>query len=599
MSSVQTARVLPSSTVHHGSDRLRSKSALAVGALFALVIVAAGVPSSASAQCVGGGTAGGTGLVPQISIDPLVPGQSAALTVSDLSPTATRVFIGWQLRAGCTDVSSQFGPGALLVPDLTPDATNTPPFRPMIGIGISHPSTTFVARVPQRWAGLTIFVQAFVEDQNALSGGFALSNGVAVTVSRTSLRSSLSQFGITWTFDHDYPVGLFANGDWWVVGPTTIIRIDPESLSSGARTMNGSMLNPNPTTTVHGYDSRMYGQYDNGEYQPNLNLALDVSQANPLVLRSGSSLVSTISEPEAGAEPQIRTAAILTVLDSAPAPGSFRPPYCGSDKTVQFNRSQLQTALLASLAPIAETPSLAVVERYFERPWIDHIPGWLGRYHHPADDMPDYGRDLTDQISTGALMLQLNFSPAQKQRLLVRYVQLGIDLYGIVRAGGIHNWTPNGGHGSGRKWPILFAGLMLADPSMSAIGFDSSVEFGEDGQTFYVQETSAGVFDFGYGGYDARDVGTPEWGIRHSTDPTSDAKAWYGNAYRTCCTANAWWGVVLSARIMGVEALWNHDALFDYLDRYRQVCRDIGAPNWQVTWSDFPAAMWDAYRSQF
>ena len=30
--------------------------------------------------------------------------------------------------------------------------------------------------------------------------------------------SSVTQWGITWTFNADYEVGQFVTGDWWVVG---------------------------------------------------------------------------------------------------------------------------------------------------------------------------------------------------------------------------------------------------------------------------------------------------------------------------------------------------------------------------------------------
>ena len=60
-------------------------------------------------------------------------------------------------------------------------------------------------------------------------------------------QSRISQFGITWTFDKDYTVGQFANGDYWVVGPVTIIEITPISEDDGAgRIVHGSMLNPSP-----------------------------------------------------------------------------------------------------------------------------------------------------------------------------------------------------------------------------------------------------------------------------------------------------------------------------------------------------------------
>jgi len=39
--------------------------------------------------------------------------------------------------------------------------------------------------------------------------------------------TSISQYGITWTFDKDYPTGQFINGDWWVVGPVTVASVSP------------------------------------------------------------------------------------------------------------------------------------------------------------------------------------------------------------------------------------------------------------------------------------------------------------------------------------------------------------------------------------
>jgi hypothetical protein len=41
---------------------------------------------------------------------------------------------------------------------------------------------------------------------------------------------------------------------------------------------------------------------------------------------------------------------------------------------------------------------------------------------------------------------------------------------------------------------------------------------------------------------------------------------------------------------MGVKDLWNHDALFDYKDRYMQA-----TPDWRQM-SKFVEAMWDTYR---
>lgn len=57
-------------------------------------------------------------------------------------------------------------------------------------------------------------------------------------------QSQISQFRITSTLDMDYVVGQFANGDYWVVGPVTIIQIKPASFEVNSRTISGSMVNP-------------------------------------------------------------------------------------------------------------------------------------------------------------------------------------------------------------------------------------------------------------------------------------------------------------------------------------------------------------------
>jgi hypothetical protein len=421
-----------------------------------------------------------------------------------------------------------------------------------------------------------------------------------------AVTDQITQFGITWTFDQEYEYGQFANGDYWVVGPVTIIDISPPSTNVAGRVINGSMINPSPQDgATQGYDSSMYGQYG-PYYDPALNAARpnnqNLSDANPLVIPASASLVSSISLPEAGSRPQLQTAAVLTVLPTAAPEGSFRPPYSGNDKTIRFNLSQVNVDLLVQLPPVASTPDLATVEAYFERPWIDHVPNWLADYHHPEENLPNYGRNIAARMGAGALMLHLDIP--NKETLLTSYLQVGIDLYGVVQDGGVENWVPNGGHASGRKWPILFAGLILSDTDMQNIGpgdGSGAVYFGEDAQTFYVSQADIDMtHDPDLRGcyleeYQQSDLGLPEWGIRHATHPQADNKAWCA-IYRQCCTGNAWAGFVLAAWIMNAKGFWDHDPLFDYQDRYM----DTQTPGeWTRCWDDFTEEMWDTYRDEF
>ncbi len=351
-----------------------------------------------------------------------------------------------------------------------------------------------------------------------------------------SILNSITQFGITWYFDRPlididdpsinpsdedtYHYGTFANGDYWVVGPVGIVALDPESRSYGDNSIrNGSMLNPSQNSN-QGYDSR------SNDWDAQYNVGLGISAEQPLIVPTNSSLISTISLPARDDGSWLESAAILTVLASVPAANSFRPPYYGTDKTINYNENMLNYAALSSLSKegIESIPSLAQesddenqdasVERMFQRPWIDHIKNWMVRGIHPIKNMYPYGRDLSNQIGIGALMLQLDYTNEQKRNLLVRYVQLGIDLYCIISAGAIDNWPGGGGHCQGRKWPILFAGLVLNEAGMKAIGEKSGdylyseklgggnygpgdpppdyILFQEDLQTWYVTDDDVG-----------------------------------------------------------------------------------------------------------
>jgi hypothetical protein len=289
----------------------------------------------------------------------------------------------------------------------------------------------------------------------------------------------------------------------------------------------------------------------------------------------------------------------------APA-GSFRPPYSGSDKTIRHNESDLDYNALGSLVSAAQQPDLAETAARFERVWLDHCASWTSRYLHPIDNMPDYGRDFTSLFGTGALMLQLDLPNSQKRDLLVRMTQIGIDFWGNVQNGGY--WSGVGGQCSGRKFPILFAGRVLNDAPMLAIGTshpsgyygsghpNNASQFGEDCQTFYVEQTSPGVYNWGHGGYDSSHNGMPEWGNSHTQYPSNDNVLWEGDPYRRCCTANAWVGQTLAAHIMNLDGAWAHPAYFDYMDRYMQI-ETVG--EWTRNWEPWQGNMWDLHRTSF
>ncbi len=404
--------------------------------------------------------------------------------------------------------------------------------------------------------------------------------------------SSITQHGITWIFDQAYPVGQFVNGDYWAVGPVSIVAIDPPSVQEGTRIRHGSMLNPMPVGTNHAYDSHLFGSHADDRYQADQNVAFGISGANPLVLGPDSSLVSTISKNEvAYTPPGMQGCSILTVLSAVPPEGSFRPPYAGSDKPL-YNLVQMQTGLLGSYSGGGGEPSFEGVKAELERPWLDHVRGWLGRFLHPADNMPDYGRDMSVTLGKASLLVHLDAPLAEKMPVLIALVQIGIDFDGCFQNG--QGWEPDGGHSVGRKWPIMFKRAMFGEPTDLAAGAGS---FSEDGQTFHVQETSPGVYNYGFGDYGPGQNGMPDWGVRYWTKMPLGSEGtilWFDNPYRRCCTFNSSAGHLLSAYIMGLKPAWGWNPAFDYMDRFMQV--ESGWTRQKDSWSGY---MWDTHRPGF
>jgi hypothetical protein len=437
--------------------------------------------------------------------------------------------------------------------------------------------------------------------------------------------TSITRHGITWTFSGTVQAGSFANGDPWVIGPVSVIGISPPSQIISGRTVNGSMLNPkviDVNGARHGYDSTLFGQFGFrpdgvARFDPTLNVAIGVSPSNPLNIPANSSLISTISAtaPSTASVSQLETASVLTTLSTIPAFDAFRPNYTGNDKTLLFRESDIDYSRLRNIPPAPGSPDLAVTANRFERVWLDHMSGWPSRYLHPRH-MPDYARDFSSLFGTGVLLANTNLTLAQKKTLVVRLVQIGIDFMGNVQNGGF--WESVGGQGSGRKFPIMFAAeLLKSDPdslAMRNIGTTHRsyinapdnfvVNFGEDASTFFVQQTSPNIFNFNFGGYNASHVGMPEWGNGHTHAPQNDNVNWFFDDYRRCCTANAWVGQTLAARLMNLVSDWNHPAYFAYMDRYMTETAPGGmyyspGEDWTRSWDDWQLQMWNQYRSQF
>lgn len=413
---------------------------------------------------------------------------------------------------------------------------------------------------------------------------------------------SLSQYGITWLISGNPTTGSYVNGDYWVVGPVNITGIFPisENLNrplspagSGTGIVNGSMLNPIASNNAQqGLDSLLNG---GGSYRSALNIARPngsaIGENNPLYVVSGS-IVSSISNITGLARPALTDAAVLTIVNQAPSTGSFRPPYCGTGKSHHWNMTGINYGAFQSLPTVSSAPSLSTVAGYFQRPWIEIDTEANGRYYHPSNNQPDYGRDTSWLVEEAVLSLQLNYTNEQKNPLLIRTLQYGIDIYGAANTNG--NWSANGGHDMGRKMPMLMAGLAFNDPNI--LRFADKAQnfiFQEDQQTFYVAASDVQLARYSGDGrtrdpYTSGMIGLPEWGEKHSFQPDRDGSNW-DVLYRNV-NYSSLLGHCLAARLMnGGMAAWNWPVFFDYHDRVRTIAAS-------GEFQPFTNQMWNEYR---
>ena len=427
----------------------------------------------------------------------------------------------------------------------------------------------------------------------------------APKVEELEKRKTLSQYGITWTFDKEVPVGRFINGDWYVVGPVTVVMIDPKPLFGdeitegfikkdqvdetkypGKQARHGSVLNPKiqqnavDFTSYCGLDSRL----------PSDRFKAELSGHLPFAMKPGDCLLSSISRRNdeirvfggQHANP-VRAVAVLNCVAEPLPTDAFRPSFCDTANNASYRSRNLKRDLLLKLPKMPGTPAnLARYARILERPYADLAD--FG-FSCPQENMPHYGQQMIEYIGEATLLLQMDYSPEEKERTLVNLIQVGIDFWGMTRAG--RKWQVMGGLNQGRKWPIIFAGMLLDDQQMqSPKKIVPGSRWHEDEQTAMCPYNYDGkVFEQTWTGAKAFFVGHSLWtdpgdrgkwlkgsgpiDLFHPKDwPLPEKEELGSNGYRMANTSGSWIGQALSARLMHAENVWDHEAFFAYVDRW-------------------------------
>ena len=429
-----------------------------------------------------------------------------------------------------------------------------------------------------------------------------------------ALTDTVARHGITWKFSEKVRAGRFVNGDYYVVGPVTVTETTPNPENG----RNQSSLNlPVNTAGASPFDDRVPG--GRGKDGEKLRAPFPVS------LKPGDALLSSISvephslpdflrPPDTNISP-VGSVSVMTCLKEPVPPDAFRPGYTDREQRVYLSRN-LRRDLLPRLSRESIRMkyengdfTLADFVKAYERPWLDLC---FFSFDAPALYQPQYGRELGRAAGISTLLLALDFKPQEKEPLLIGVVQRGIDLWGIVRAG-YPGWPAHGGHGTGRKLPIVFAGLMLGDEDMQTPTRKfPQLKFGEDMQTLFAKcWTGAKAVYAGHVGEKGL-PDKPDWGAYEHLPPAQ----WpgkLGEDYRRTCTSLAWVGEALALRVLHAEKAWDHDAFCVYVDRWMteedgQHVEEIKkAKGWDYSqdwarqrqcWDPFVEDMWARYRDR-
>ncbi len=375
---------------------------------------------------------------------------------------------------------------------------------------------------------------------------------------------SSAEANIEFIFDQAYPCGQFANGDWWVADPLqngiTIVDMLPRTDQG----MHGAEIQPS-YTNKQGFDKRI------SHYDASLTPSL------PAFIPYGDiiSLVKTASVTSSSCKVCLQFAAVLTVVPEplANSQSLLRPGYFGTNKSLystdNLNLSSLGT--LPSIGILDENSSTFdnLAQRYHDVQ-LDHLIGWYGRAMHPVDNMPDYGASIArDNATTVLRMLLDDFNPQEpaKQQTLISYLQMAVDLQSMVSGGA--NWYADGGHGNGRKLPLLFAGQILNQPSF--IETAQQPRFSEDQQVYLSPVTNQALFgracsDSSY--WKQQRYGTGPKDCRDPYGLIDGGGSYIGYAYQYCCTSKPWKYTALATRLLRLESEWNNPVFFAYVDRW-------------------------------
>ncbi|MEL6734845.1 MAG: hypothetical protein AAFO98_03040, partial [Pseudomonadota bacterium] len=399
-----------------------------------------------------------------------------------------------------------------------------------------------------------------------------------------------------------------------------------ESFPTSPATTLGERQAINSFGLHQGYDS--YEGASGGELDYAALANIDPgATGSPIALAEGSVVkgISKLTDVPVSARPALDYAGVLTVLPIAPATDAFRPPLAFADKTAQWRVSDLNMSLLPnfSAAGIAVPSAASILD------WADvlhthqHTYNVLSRNIVPSTalNLSPYAGFWGEQFAMALLALCLDaWTAAEKEAVTIKLVQMGIDVYGRAREGGI--WQDNGGHCTMRKSLLIFAAQMLSSPELLSVAKEVARDindpfeatpigasiFADDTQFFTISQADIDrPKDFPY----TQDMlGWPEWSgdaTRKSPDDITQRQnslgvdtggIQYRQWYRQII-AKQNVPAALALRLMGFKDAFAHQTFFDYQDRHVAARLAAGQPfiDSGVSANDIAAWVLDAWQA--
>lgn len=296
------------------------------------------------------------------------------------------------------------------------------------------------------------------------------------TISYTSpARGPANAVSIDLNLDDFYNCGTYANGyDYWCVenspGAGVTVNSYTPAYASGR---NGAMIDPPIATGPSAQQS--YDDRDGGSWTPGLLVTV------PITVDAGESLIVAQSRPTgnecggAAGNGWVDGYGILTVVASAPADGTFRPPY-------HANKTGFTTYTIAGMTNLSTMPALdpatygshsfshTDVDALFDKPAANYSMYPARGEHLSSCYMQGDGYGGRVISTHGPYLIELLYGTmdAEKTAAVVSVVQHGLDILAATDAG----WESNAGGGIGCfecKTLASIAAAVLDDAALRAI----------------------------------------------------------------------------------------------------------------------------------